>query len=576
MARLKTMVICLLALAAAGPIASAADKPVRVLLFADAATHEYQFVQGLLVRDQAKGGVDVSAFLQPPVGRDKPDEGVRQDAKLLDKFPDLLEDKRLEGTVNSYALSSYDVIVAFDPDWLRLSEDQAKLLKQWVEKGGGLVVVAGPVNTGALSRKANADKLQAILDLYPVIIHDVRLDSIDRTSDAQFPLRFPSADKSPAFLNLDPQAKGKLAAWDDFFYGTHGDEKNPEVKRGFYDAYPVDSIKAGATVWATFGDPMEKTSTGGEVPFAAEQTVGKGRVIYLGSGELWRLRACREAYYDRFWNGLISYAAQTPAPKESTPKQAPPDKETDAKPSPDKLSMEVDALRLLYAFDFTAEQRADLEKRAKETMEPARKRKTSKVSDDYYQALSELHDALAAASDDDAIDAKEDALDAIEEKESPELDDDVKLTDAARKQAGEVLHGLKASQLTTFVDRQDLEEAPDPKELLVKALPEVRGLKRDEWKEKREEIAEEVSQALAGADADKAEKVSDRVVALLSRTHAMSEKDFSAKKADLEKIANDIAGGAGPDEVLKNRAEHALAELLSNPRLAEALKAQAK
>ena len=37
--------------------------------------------------------------------------------------------------------------------------------------------------------------------------------------------------------------------------------------------------------------------------------------------------------------------------------------------------MEVHALRLLYAFDLTADQRADLEKRAKETMEPARKRR---------------------------------------------------------------------------------------------------------------------------------------------------------------------------------------------------------
>ena len=63
-------------------------KPLRVLLFASAATHEYQFVQAILVRDQTKGRVKVSTFLQPPPGQKEPREGVHQDAQLLTKFPD--------------------------------------------------------------------------------------------------------------------------------------------------------------------------------------------------------------------------------------------------------------------------------------------------------------------------------------------------------------------------------------------------------------------------------------------------------------------------------------------------------
>ncbi len=352
--------------------------------------------------------------------------------------------------------------------------------------------------------------------------------------------------------------------------------KNPELLRGFYGAYPVDSVKPGATVWATLADPKETMSDGKEVPFLAGQDVGKGRVVYLGSGELLRLRSFRDAFHDRLWTGLIRYAAggaAKDAPKEAPP---PPDRKDEAGSSADELSLEVEALRLLYAFDFTADQRADIEKRAKETMEPARKRQTTKVSDDYLQALTELHDALADASDDDAIDAKEDALDEIEEKESPDLDDDVKLTDAARKQAGEVLHGLQASQLATFLEREGLDEAPDPKERLDKALTEVRGLKREEWKDRRDAIADEVAEALAGADAEKADKVSDRVVSLLSRVHAMSDKEFKGRTADLEKAADEIVGDIGPEQVVKNRAEHALAELLANPRLGEALKARAK
>ena len=279
---------------------------MRVLLFAGAATHEYQFVRNLLARDADKSGFRLAVCLQAPLGRKEPRDGVEQGATLLKTFPD--------------DLGSYDVIVAFDPDWLRLDADQMKLLKTWVEGGGGLVVLAGPVNTAPLSRKANAEKLQPILDLYPVAPGDDRLDDLDRATDKPFPLHFPAVEKPPSFLNLDPEGKGPLAGWDDFFYGIHGDVKNPELKRGFYGAYPVDSVQPGATVWATIDDPKELLANGRERPFLAGQTVGKGRVVYLGSGELWRLRACREAFHDRFWTNLIRYTAGAPG------KEAPPDK----------------------------------------------------------------------------------------------------------------------------------------------------------------------------------------------------------------------------------------------------------
>ena len=68
-------------------------------------------------------------YLQPPPGRDEPREGVEQGATLLKHFPDAIERKQKEDVDREYDLSSYDVIVAFDPDWTRLSDDQTKLLK---------------------------------------------------------------------------------------------------------------------------------------------------------------------------------------------------------------------------------------------------------------------------------------------------------------------------------------------------------------------------------------------------------------------------------------------------------------
>ncbi len=108
-------------------------KPLRVLLFASAATHEYQFLQAILVRDMTKGRVKVSSFLQPPPGQQTVNPGVIQDAVLLDHFPDQFDpgqagQPKADKPDNPYDLSDYDVIVAFDPDWKQLSKEQIALL----------------------------------------------------------------------------------------------------------------------------------------------------------------------------------------------------------------------------------------------------------------------------------------------------------------------------------------------------------------------------------------------------------------------------------------------------------------
>src|SRR4051812_23726282 len=60
--------------------------------------------------------------------------------------------------------------------------------------------------------------------------------------------------------------------------------------------------------------------------------------------------------------------------------------------SPSDMAIEVDALRTLHYFKITPEQMKSLQKLAPETAQPARPRK-SKASDDYRQALADLHGA---------------------------------------------------------------------------------------------------------------------------------------------------------------------------------------
>jgi hypothetical protein len=299
MLRLKTAMVC--ALAASGLLAPAPEppapaKPARVLLVAGAATREYQFVRNLLLHEAGEGRAKLAVWLQTPPGRDAPREGVEQGATLLKKFPEEPQ--------------AYDAIVAFDPDWGQLDSDQMKQLKVWVEEGGGLVLVAGPVNTFDVARKANDDKYKSVRMLYPVVLADSRTADANDAGDKAFALHFPKEDPTtPKFLKLDPEGKGSYAGWDAFFYGVSEEHKG-SVERGFYQAYPTEKLKPTAIVLATLGDPNAKLADGSEAPFLVAMVRDKGRVAYIASGEVWRLRAYREAFHDRFWTGLIGYLTE--------------------------------------------------------------------------------------------------------------------------------------------------------------------------------------------------------------------------------------------------------------------------
>jgi hypothetical protein len=232
--------------------------------------------------------------------------------------------------------------------------------------------------------------------------------------------------------------------------------------------------------------------------------------------------------------------------------------------------MEVQALRTLYNLRLTTEQMKELAKYAKDTAEPARKRNQGKASDEYRKVLTELRDALAAASDDDKIGDLEDAFTELEEKEKPDMDDSVEATAAARKRAPELFKKMRPSQLASYLGFL-AEDVVDPQDVLVSTMKEIRSANNEEWKDRRDDLAEELGWLLGGVDEKKAQKVNDQVVAFLNKVKALSDDEFKAKQADLEKEAEKLAGDVGPERVLRNRVERTFAELLSNPRLQAAL-----
>lgn len=256
------------------------DRKNRILLMADGPMRDYQFLRNQLFRDR---NTAVDVLLQSG----KP--GMSQEAaKLLDAFPTTREQ-----------MYDYDCLIAFDPNWLDLQPSQIELLEKWVgEQGGGLIVVGGPIHTcrgtGGWVQNSAA---QAIRNLYPVEFPG-RLAAADNSMSASrepSPLVFTREGMDAGFLWLGDTAIASQQAWTSF--------------SGVYSFCPVRGPKSGAIVYARVSDPHNVQGEQQPAYFVG-QFYGAGSVFFMGSGEIWRLRALQEGYFEQFYTKLIRHVSQ--------------------------------------------------------------------------------------------------------------------------------------------------------------------------------------------------------------------------------------------------------------------------
>jgi hypothetical protein len=170
------------------------------------------------------------------------------------------------------------------------------MIEKWVgEEAGGLIVVPGGVNAGSVVKSWIDDpEFETLRALYPVQFHN----QFERLSDKQagtktaWPIDLTRAGMEADFLRLDDNPAESQRIWADF--------------AGVYGAYPLKDNKLGTTVYATYGDSMAESL--GYVPiYLAGHFYGTGRVFYIGSGEMWRLRALDDTYFEQFYTRLIRH-----------------------------------------------------------------------------------------------------------------------------------------------------------------------------------------------------------------------------------------------------------------------------
>ena len=238
------------------------------------------------------------------------------------------------------------------------------------------------------------------------------------------------------------------------------------------------------------------------------------------------------------------------------------------------LSMEVVALQTLHQLQATPAQLEELKRLAPATAEKVGPRRQVEVSDKFHKTLIQLRDALVEGKD-ERIDELNRAIDELREKEKPELDDYAEISDAARREAPALLRRFSARQAAGFL-ADYAADFPDPVEMLTGAFEEVRKLSRREWGGLRDDVAEQVGWLVAGMDGDAEEKARDQAAALITRARQLKDAEFKKQRPELEKAARELAKKVGPTDVHRHFLEHALAELLSNPRLAAAVEARLK
>ncbi|MDO4551240.1 MAG: hypothetical protein Q4C96_08330 [Planctomycetia bacterium] len=256
------------------------DRKTKVLILAGGPTREYQFLVPTLYRDKT---MEIDIFLQSA------QPGISQEAEqILDDFPSTREE-----------MFAYDCIIAVDPNWKDLTNPQIDLLDHWIsQQGGGIILIAGAVymgeTVGGWIEDPNMAKIRAI---YPVEFVR-RFSSVRQTSFTArdpWPLDFTREGMEANFLKLEDSLSESHRAWMEF--------------PGFYGYFPTKGPKPGASVLAWFSDPSKRE--GENLPvLISSQFFGAGRALYLGTGELWRLRTKNPDYFVRIYTQLIRYVSQ--------------------------------------------------------------------------------------------------------------------------------------------------------------------------------------------------------------------------------------------------------------------------
>ena len=241
------------------------DRRVKVLYIENSPRWQYKFLQSALLRDRR---VEPSFLLV------NADPGVLKSGKpFLPAFP--ARDQ----------LFSYDLLILGDVAATYLGTEHLEWVRDFVNEGGGLVLIAG-------RQHAPASYVDTPLaEVLPVEFLPVRFEADSDARPQSFVPVLTDAGKRHDMLALADTEEENLRTWKEL--------------PGIYWQYPVVKLRAGAR--ALLNHPQLRLKAGDEpMPLLAAQYYGKGESLFLATDETWRWRYnVGDRYFARFWGQVI-------------------------------------------------------------------------------------------------------------------------------------------------------------------------------------------------------------------------------------------------------------------------------
>jgi len=250
------------------------DDSIRVLLVQFDPSWEFRALKNLLSRQlkPAAAGEDLGAKAFEVVS-------ILQDADPEYADTDATAERALP--ISREELFRYDVIVFGDVDPALLSKSAIDDISAFVsQRGGGLIVISGPKFTPHRYEKT------ALAGLLPV-----RLETLTAADPAQ-----PIIDSWPAQLSALGRSSGHLQLADDASENERLWQSLPQLRW----LLAAEDWKPAARTFIEH--PTRKDSRGRNLPVVAMQYVGRGKVLFHATDELWRWQATDEGRaYSRYW-----------------------------------------------------------------------------------------------------------------------------------------------------------------------------------------------------------------------------------------------------------------------------------
>jgi hypothetical protein len=241
------------------------DDKIRVLYVEGTPRWEYRYIRAVLKRDPR---IDVQ-FINTEGDKDL----ARASKEHLGRLPE-----------KEAAAFAYDLVILGDVKASTFTPTQLALLERLVrEQGGSLIVLGGrkhmpgeyvdtplaallPVRFGAEAWEEVGD------DVYPVLTEEGRRSTV---------------------MSLERSESRTQALWANI--------------RPLNWVPPVAGAKPGAHVLAELSDGSQRARA---FPLVAWQRCGAGKVMFIGTDQIWRLRArAGDKYHLRFWGQAVQFLA---------------------------------------------------------------------------------------------------------------------------------------------------------------------------------------------------------------------------------------------------------------------------